>query len=107
MYDTVPEQIKRKYSGLGLQDIHRFVSIGGIAQYAHEHDLAIADVEMDEYMQWSVLIESGIGGVGEDQFGWAIDNLLDPDSAYDVEEARHLFQLLVNERLEQREERLE
>jgi hypothetical protein len=53
------------------------------------------------------LIESGIGGVGEDQFGWAIDNLLDPDSAYDVEKARHLFQLLVNERLEQRGERLE
>ena len=108
MYDNIPGQIEKKYSGLALQDVHGLVSIGGIAQFACEHDIAIADVEMDEYREWSVIYESGgVGGVGEDQFEWAIDNLLDSDSTYDTEEARYLFQLLVNERLEAREAHLE
>jgi hypothetical protein len=41
--------------------------------------------------------------VGEDQFAWAVEELLHPDSTYDTEEARYLFQLLVNERLEAHE----
>ena len=108
MYDDIPDKVRRKYAGIALQDIHGLVSIGGIAQFAREHDMAIEDVEMDEYREWSVIHESGgVGGVGEDQFEWAIDNLLDSDSTYDTEEARYLFQLLVNERLEAREAHLE
>jgi hypothetical protein len=104
MYDDIPDKVRTKYSEVALQDIHGLVSIGGIAQFAREHDIAIADVEMDEYREWSVIYESGgIGGVGEDQFEWAVEELLDPDSTYDTEEARHLFQILVNERLEARD----
>ena len=104
LYDTVPDNVRTKYAGIALQDIHGLVSIGGIAQFACEHDIAIENVEMDEYQEWYVIYESGGGGgVGEDQFEWAIDNLLDPDSTYDTEEARYVFKMLVNERLEARD----
>ena len=104
MYDSVPDQLKTKYSGAAVQDVHGLVSIGGIAQFACEHDMAIEDVELDEYRNWYVIHESGgIGGVGEDQFAWAVEELRDPDSTYDTEEAQYVFKMLVNERLEARE----
>ena len=104
MYDVVPDHVKRKYAGVSLHDINGIASIGGIAQFAREHDIAIADVEIDDYRDWSVIHASGgVGGVGEDQFEWAVEELLDPDSTYDTDEARYLFQMLVNERLEARD----
>ena len=109
MYDNIPEQIKRTYSesGIELQDISGLVSIGGIAQFAHERDIQVEKIGMEEYMQWSVVRETGIGGVGEDQFEWAIEKLRDPDSGYESEKARQVFQLKVNEALEARREALE
>ena len=104
LYDTVPDNVRTKYAGIALQDIHGLVSIGGIAQFACEHDMTIEEVEIDDYRDWSVIHASGgVGGVGEDQLEWAVEELLDPDSTYDTDEARYLFQMLVNERLEARD----
>ena len=104
MYDDIPDKVRTKYARIALQDVHGLVSIGGIAQFACEHDIAIADVEMDEYREWSVIYESGgVGGVGEDQFAWAVEELRDSDSTYDTEEAQYVFKMLVNERLEARD----
>ena len=108
MYEDIPDQLKSTFSESGIQrqDICGLVSVGGIAQFAREHDMRIEEIEMEEYMQWSVIRDTGIGGVGEDQFEWAIEKLRDPDSGYDPEKARQVFQLKVNEALERRGENL-
>jgi hypothetical protein len=103
MYSDISERIKTAYRDVAYHDVSGLVVIGGIAQYADENDMEVSDVQLDQYRQWSVIQDSdGIGGAGEDQFEWAIEELVDPDSTYDREEARHVFQHFVNERIDQR-----
>jgi hypothetical protein len=108
MYSDIPEQIITAYRDVAYHDVSGLVVIGGIAQYADENDMNVSDVQLDEYRQWSVIQDSdGIGGAGENQFEWAVEELLDPNSSYDQEEARYVFQYFVNERLKRREEHQE